>query len=116
MKTQSSATAERHTYLIPPLSLTFTVAQEHKNRCVIDVRAYSGSHCFVHRQLEVFYDVFEDIPAMVGSSMLSWTLWLVQFEAARRDQNSGRQVQLQFPMPSWPSPEWSAPKPPDVEF
>lgn len=103
MKTQSEAKAERVTYLVPPLSLNFEIAQRHRNRCTIHVRAYSGSHCFVHRELEVFYDTFGEIPALVGSSMLSWTLWLVQFEAECREARPGRQPVHRAQFPSWPS-------------
>lgn len=104
MKPQREPSGEHVNYLLPPLSLTFTMSQKFQNRCYLDVRVYSGSHCFCHRELEAFYDRFDEIPAMVTSSLMSWTLWLVQFEAERRQQSSGRHRQLAFRFPDWPSP------------
>lgn len=102
--TQREPPASTKRFLVPPLSLSFDIEQEYKNRCSIHVRAFSGNHCFVHREIEAFYDTFHEIPVMIGSSMLSWTLWLVQFEAERRSPNpGGRSVPLAR-FPDWPSP------------
>lgn len=105
MKTQREAQAEHVNYLLPPVSLTFTLSQTRRDRCLIDVRAYSGNHCFVHRQLDTWYDSFQEIPALVGSSLLSWTLWLVQFEAERRQLDPGRPPGARSRFPDWPARE-----------
>jgi hypothetical protein len=114
--TQSESKTSTKRFLVPPLSLTFCISQEHKNRCVIDALGYSGNHCFVHRQLEAFYDTFGEIPVMIGSSMLSWTLWLVQFEAERRDPDQSRRLAPLSRFPDWPSPDRKAQDLDDVEF
>lgn len=103
MQTQRTAKPATVSLLLPPLRLEFEITQRHKNRAQIHARAYSGTHCFVHRAVDVFYDSFGEIPAMVGSSMLSWTLWLVQVEAQRREADPKQRRQLQLRFPDWPS-------------
>jgi hypothetical protein len=114
--TQREPSGEHVRYLRPPLSLTFTIFQEHKNRCRIQAAAFSGNHCFVVRELEAFYDQFGEIPVMIGSSMLSWTLWLVQFEAERRDQDRGSRRPTRAQFPQWPFPDHSLTEVEEVSF
>jgi hypothetical protein len=114
--TQREAQPSTNRFLVPPLSLTFRISQEHKNRCTIDAEAYSGNHMFVHRQLDAFYDTFAEIPVMIGSSMLSWTLWLVQFEAERRLSDRGKRQSPLCRFPDWPSPDRKVGSNLDVEF
>lgn len=116
MQTQRDPKGSTKRFLRPPLTLSFTISQEHHNRAVIDARAFSGNHQFVHRQLEAYYDSFDEIPAMIGSSMLSWTLWLVQFESERREQpRKGRRADLAR-FPDWPRPDDGLAKLEAVEF
>lgn len=116
MQTQREPKGEHVTYLIPPVSLTFTIYQQHRNRCLIDAEAYSGMHRFVHRQIEAFYDTFGEIPVMIGSSMLSWTLWLVQFEAERRDPTQRKRTAGLSHFPDWPSPQTLSRGLTEIEF
>lgn len=104
MQTQRVAKRSPVRYLLPPLSLKIDILEEQQKKIVIDVRAYSGTHCFAHRQLQTFLDAFGDVPVIVGSSLLSWTLWLVQFSDQRRAESQGRLVQPRLPFPGWPSP------------
>lgn len=116
MSEQREPKASTPRFLVPPLSLTFRISQQHHNRCLIDAEAYSGNHRFVHRQLEAFYDNFDQIPVIVGSSMLSWTLWLVQFEEERRWPDRKRQLQSQSRFPDWPSCDRHLREVEDLEF
>lgn len=104
MKTQSEAKAEHVNYLLPPLTLSFTVRQAVHTRCYLDVRVYSGSHCFLHRELEIFYDALEEIPVIVVDSQVRWLLWMQRFEKARRQVARGEQRSVPFEFPDWPSP------------
>jgi hypothetical protein len=105
MNRHSAAQPPTDRFLVPPLSLSFQITQRHREKCLIEAQAYSGNHCFVSRELEAHYDHFGEIPVMIGSSMLSWTLWLVQFEAERRDRSRGRRPADQARFPDWPRPE-----------
>lgn len=114
--TQGEAQPSTKRFLIPPVSLEFQITQERRDRCQIHSRAYSGNHCFVHRQVEAFYDSFSEIPVMIGSSMLSWTLWLVQFERERREVHQGQPPTTLARFPDWPSPDPIAGRHTEVGF
>lgn len=114
--TSPEAQPRTNRFLVPPLSLTFRITQERRNLCTIDAEAYSGNHMFVHRQIDAYYDTFGEIPVMIGSSMLSWTLWLVQFEAERRDQSQHRRTAPLTRFPDWPSPDRTLGPNLDIEF
>lgn len=116
MQKQPGGTPATNRFLVPPLQLEFTIYQEHRNRCRIQASAYSGNHCFVRRELEAFYDAFDEIPVMIGSSMLSWTLWLVQFEAERRRIDRREQKAPLSRFPDWPSPDRRLSEIVEVEF
>jgi hypothetical protein len=114
--TQREAQPSTKRLLVPPLTLSFTISQERRDHCEIHAQVYSGSHQFVHRKVDAYFDSFSEIPVMIGSSMLSWTLWLVQFEAERRATHQGSPRVPQARFPDWPSPERS-PGPHDgIEF
>jgi hypothetical protein len=116
MKAQRDPQGSTERFLVPPLSLTFRICQTRRDRCSIDAEAYSGNHLFVARQIEAFYDTFGEIPVMIGSSMLSWTLWLVQFESERRDiDRTGRSRPLGH-FPDWPRPDRKYMDVVDIEF
>lgn len=114
--TQREPQASTERLLVPPLSLTFRVSQRRREKCSIEAEAYSGNHRFVSREIEAFYDTFGEIPVMIGSSMLSWTLWLVQFEAERRDPRQLRRQAPQARFPDWPRPDRSVQQLEEVEF
>jgi hypothetical protein len=116
MQTQKGAQRPTNSLLVPPISLEFEILQTQRDHCQVHVRASSGSHCFVHREVLAFYDHFGEIPVMVSSSMCSWLLWLVQVEAERRQADPRQRRQLQFQFPAWPSSESLQVLPEDVEF
>jgi hypothetical protein len=116
MQTQRDPKGSTNRFLVPPLQLAFTIYQERRDRCRIETSAYSGSHMFVRREIDAFYDVFGEIPVMIGSSMLSWTLWLVQFEAERRDPRQMRRSGPLARFPDWPRPESRSDPIEGVEF
>ena len=91
--------------LLPPISLEFQILQEQRAYCDINVYGRSGNYCFAHRQVRAFYDHFGEIPVIVSSSLLKWTLWLVQLEAQRREADPQQRRQLHLQFPDWPSPE-----------
>lgn len=114
--TQSEPKASTNRFLVPPLTLSFTIYQERRDHCEIHAEAYSGNHQFVHRKVAAYYDSFSEIPVMIASSMLSWTIWLVQFEAERRTEPRRSRQEPLARFPDWPSPE-RTPGPLDgVEF
>jgi hypothetical protein len=103
--TQREPKGEHRTYLVPPASITFTVYQEHKNRCEIHVEVYSGMHRFMHRRVEVFYDKFDEIPVIWLDASMRWLFWFAQFEAARRGTMPGKPRRLELAVPGWPAPD-----------
>jgi hypothetical protein len=116
MMTQREPKGEHRTFLLPPVSLEFTISQEHKNRCLLRVSVYSGMHCFCVRELEVFYDTFGELPVVVTNAQMQWLLWLARFEAARRGIPRGTQSRPPVQMPDWPSPDRKVQQIVDVEF
>lgn len=105
MQTQREPQASTESFLLPPLKLEFQISQTVKDCCSIDVFVRSGNHCFLHRQIETYYDPCDEIDALVTSSLLQWTLWLAQFESLRRRQKPGQPPQQWLRVPDWPSPE-----------
>jgi len=116
MSTQREPQGEHPTYLLPPLSLEFRIFQERREMCSIQAAAHSGNHCFVRRSIDAYYDTFHEIPVMIASSMLSWTLWLVQFEAERRDPSQRKRLAPLARFPDWPRPEKPGGPLADIEF
>jgi hypothetical protein len=103
MKTQREPQGEHFRYLLPPCDLSFTIKQQHKNRCILEVSAYSGNHCFIRRELEVHYDHFGEIPVVVLDSCMRWLLWFAQFEAERRQLDPSKPKSSPLQIPQWPS-------------
>jgi hypothetical protein len=103
MQTQKAAQLPTSRFLLPPLKLEFEISQEHRNRCFIHARVYSGNHCFLHRGVEVFYDQFDEIPVIMLDAEMRWLFWLAQFEAERRTVAPGQLHQFRLACPDWPS-------------
>lgn len=116
MQTQREPQGEHVNYLLPPLSLTFTVFQQFKNRCDLEVSAYSGMHQFMRRRVELFYDSFDEIPVAWIHASCRWLLWLSQFEAERRGSAQARRRRDPLRVPDWPSPNPRPTQVLDVEF
>lgn len=116
MQTQGGAKRPTVSLLVPPVSLEFQILQEHKNRCQVHVIVHSGAHCLHHRQAEVFYDSFGEVPVIFLDACMRWILWLGQFEAERRLSDPQQRRQLRLPFPGWPSNTAPFDRTADVEF
>jgi hypothetical protein len=116
MQTEKGPKGPTTRLLVPPLSLTFEISQQHKNRADVHVIVHSGAYCITHRVAEVFYDTFGELPVVYLDACMRWILWLGQLEAERRLSDPGQRQQLQFQFPGWPCNTSPVDRSADVEF